>query len=457
MKDDCSRTAHQTTITFRSLRWLRWLASARIIIVCTLLGLPLSLSACSPFPEIQSGSLFPSPVTYVTAGPLPQATATATLPPIVKPTDIPATLAPKKLPLESTSAIGLWSDQITSTQTFTGVVDIAMGSAAVQMEQTDLALVSLTRREVYYGYGSDITDVVANHPSWVLHDKNGKVVYAKTGDQEPLLDIRNDDVKNQLADDVSKLIQAGPYDGIILDGVGDELIRSTSPPVVTGTTLFKDPQRQSAVEGLLRTIRAKIPNKVLIIGGYAWSDGEAYAAHTSEAQSLADLVDGVHIDEFLRAPISGTNKYKSEADWKRDVDYLSAISKDNKIVLITTRLYDSNAPTNTVRAWFMYSVASYLLGKNGTRTYFQFDAQGNLSYAMDPLLSAPIGAPQDAYTKLSSGIYQRLFANGIVLVNPTTKTKDTQLQGKYHILGTNEAVDKITLLPHTGEILLKVS
>jgi hypothetical protein len=350
----------------------------------------------------------------------------------------------------------LWSDQITSTQTFTGIVDIAAGPAAVQMEQTDLAMVSLTSRQVFYGYGSAITDVVASHPTWVLHDKNGKVAYARTGAQEPLIDIRDTDVKNQLADDVLKLIQAGPYDGIVLDGVGAEMIRSDAPPVVTGTTTFKDQQRRDAVEGLIRTIRAKIPMKLLIIGGYAWSDGAAHDTHGSEVQSLTAIGDGVHIDQFLRAPISGTNEFKSESNWKKDIDYLSAISQDNKVVLITTRLYTSDATPDSIKSWLKYSVASYLLGKNGTRTYFQFDALGNSSYANDPLLSAPVGAPQEAYTKLSSGIYRRIFANGIVLVNPTTDKKDTQLDGKYHLLGSNDPIEKITLLAHTGEILLKV-
>jgi hypothetical protein len=53
-----------------------------------------------------------------------------------------------------------------------------------------------------------------------------------------------------------------------------------------------------------------------------------------------------------------------------------------------------------------YAVASYLLGKNGSHTYLQFDA-GDPAYSNEPSLSAPIGAPTEAYSKLDSGIYQR--------------------------------------------------
>jgi hypothetical protein len=428
--------------------------SRRVLLLGLALLMTLGLMGCGALPERQQDSVFPSPVTFVTAGPLPEASPTVTLPPLEKPTDVPATAAPKKLPLESTAAIGLWSDQITNTKTFTGVEDLMAGPAAVELAKTNLALVSLAKKQVYQGYGATITDVVANHHTWVLYDKNGKVAYAQTGNQEPLLNIGDIDVKNALADDVGKTVQDGSYDGIVLDGVGAELIRSTASPVFTGTKTYTEKQRRDAVEGLIRAVRAKIPSKLLIIGGYAWKDGTAYDARSSESQDLANLADGIHIDEFLRAPISSTTEFKSETNWKKDVDFLAAASQDNKIVLITTRIYGSDATADTIVGWLKYSVASYLLGKNGTHTYFQFDVQGAQEYATNQILSAPVGSPQEAYTKLSSGIYRRQFSNGIVLVNPTGDKKDTPLDGQYHMLGGTEQIDKLTLLPHTGEILL---
>ena len=420
------------------------------------LVIPLGLTGCgAALPERQQESVFPSPVTFVTAGPLPEASPTATLPPLEKPTEVPATAAPKKLPLDSTSAIGLWSDQIKDTKSFTGVVDLAAGPAAVELEKTNLALISLGQRQVSQGYGSSITDVVANHPAWVLYDKNSKLVYGSTGNQEPLLNINNDEVKNALADDVNKIVTDGSYDGIVLDGVGDDLIRKNSAPIYTGTKTFTNQQRRDAAEGLIRAVRTKIPSKLLIIGGYAWANGTAYDDNSTEAQELANLGDGVHIDEFLRAPVSSTTDFKSETDWKKDVDYLSAISQDNKVVLITTRIYATDATTDTVLTWLKYGVASYLLGKNGTHTYFQFDVQGSMSAATDPILSAPVGSPQEAYTKLSSGIYRRQFSNGIVLVNPTDEEKETELEGQYHLLNGSEQISKLKLLAHTGEILIK--
>jgi hypothetical protein len=416
----------------------------------------LALTACATgLPVRQQESVFPSPVAFVTAGPLPEPSVTPTLPPLAKPTEVPPTVAPKKMPLESTATIGLWSDQITAASAFTGVVDMATGPAALELQKNNLALVSLTRRQVSVGYGSTITDVTTNHPTWLLYDKNGKVVLSKNGAREPLLNIRDDAVKAQLTDDVTRLITEGNFDGVVLDGVGAELIRSDTPPVYTSTKTFTDSQRRDAVEGLLRSIRARITDKLMIIGGYAWEDGTAYNVKPSESQELATLGDGVHIDKFMRAPISSTTEFKSETNWKKDIDYLASISQDGKIVLITTRLYNTDATPELVKQWLSYSVASYLLSKNGARTYFQFDVQGAMTTANDPILSTPIGAPQEAYTKLSSGIYRRLFANGVVLVNPTGDKKDTEFDIEYRQPGSNDPIKKLTMSPHTGLILLK--
>jgi len=420
---------------------------ALLLIICV-------LTACGPLTVRQQESLYPSPVAYVTAGPLPEPSATPTPLPLAKPTAIPPTVVPKKMPLESTSAIGLWSDKIASTQNFTGVVDVATGDAALAMQKTNLALVSLNKRQVYYGIMGVITDVLANHATWVLYDKNGKVAYSTVDPAEPLLNIRDSEVISQLANDVFNLVSDGRYDGILLDGAGTDLIRADNTPVYTGTTKFTDQQRQDAVDGLLRAIRARIPGKLMIIGGYAWEDGTAYNVKPAVTQDLASIGDGIHIDEFLRAPISATTDYKSESNWKKDIDYLSAISQDGKVVLISTRFMTTDALTDTIKAWLDYSVASYLLGKNGSSTYFQFDPGGSLVYSSDPVLAVPIGSPQEAYSKLSSGIYRRLFTKGMALVNPTSDKKETVFDTAYHTLGATDPITKVVMPPHTGLILL---
>lgn len=432
----------------RKRKHIRAAYCAALTVSCALL---LVACAALPGPRLEE-SVFPSPVAFVTAAPLPEPTATPTLEPTPTSTAVPPTVAPKRMPQESTATIGLWSDTIESAQSFPGFLDLAEGPAAQAYQQERNALlVTLTGRAAHAAPAERLAALQANNPDWLLYDRNKRVVFSSVNREEPLLDIRNDAVKAQLAEDIADAVAEGGFDGFIVSDVGVDLIRPTAAPVYTGTKTFTEQQRRDAVEGLLRTIRARTPDKLMIIGGYAWKDGTAFGARSNEAQTLATLADGIHIEEFLRSPISKTTEFKSEANWKKDVDYLSVASQDNKIVLITTRL--RGAPEALTRQWLSYAVASYLLGKNGAYTYFQFDA-GDPAYSNDPLLSAPIGAPVEAYTKLADGIYQRKFSKGLVLVNPTGEQKKAALPGQYKTLQGNPAEVNITMSPRTGIILL---
>jgi|YNPBryunderm2012_1023409.scaffolds.fasta_scaffold06146_3 hypothetical protein len=416
-------------------------------------GLLALLSGCGNLGEpLAAVEVLPSPVAFVTAAPPPQATLTPTPQPLPTDTPIPPTPAPKRKPQESTAAIGLWSSQLQSAEAFPGFLDLAVGDAARDYQRTrNQFLIALAQQQVAAAAPEQLSELRTSRPDWLLYDRNRRIAFSSANSQAPLLDIRKEEVRSRLAEQAASLIDAGAFDGILLQEVGVDLIRPTAAPVFTATRPFTEQQRREAVEGLLRAIRDRIPNKLIIIGGYAWRDGAAFAARREEAQALATLADGIHIEYFLRTPLSKTNEFKPEAEWKRDVDYLSVASQDDKIVLLTTPL--GEAPADLTRQWLNYATASYLLGKNGSYTYFQF-ASADPTYAGDPILSAPIGAPVEPYTKLSSGIYQRRFSRGLVLVNPSNEQKRTTLDAAYKTLQGNPAESAITMGPRTGIILL---
>ena len=411
------------------------------------------LAACGsalPSPA-RPESAYPSPVAFVTKAPVLVPTVTPTLAPLPTSTAVVATAVPKRLPQESTATIGVWSDRVADIKPF-GFLDLAAGDgAAAYKQERNNYLVTLSGAQIETASIDQLSDLQTKKSDWLLYDKNKKAVLDSNG--APLYDIRNDAVRKQLAEDVAKVADAPNIEGVVLSGVGVDLVRTTAAPIFTGTKAFSEVQRRDAVDGLLRIVRDRVQNKLLIIGGYAWRDGAAYAAKPEEAQNLATLADGVHIEEFMRSPISATNEFRSEAAWKKDVDYLSAISQDNKVVLITTRLDASGATSDTVRQWLNLTVASYLLGKNGAHTYLQFDA-GDAAYTNDPVLSAPIGSPTEAYTKLDGGVYQRKFSKGIVLVNPSGDQKKAALQAQFKTLSGTVIESSITMGPRTGIILL---
>ncbi|MDW8053580.1 MAG: putative glycoside hydrolase [Anaerolineae bacterium] len=417
--------------------------------------LTLLLSACALGSPARSEELaFPSPVAIVPASPPPLPTPTATIPPPPTPTSPPPTPAPKPLPVESIGAIGAWTDRLTDAERWLGFLDLAVGEAALAYRSNkNPLLIALAQAQAYAAPPSDLEMLRNTRPEWLLYDRNRRPALASADGQSPLLDIRNEFVRNFLAERVAQAVARGPYQGALVTNVGDDLIRTNATPVFTGTRAFTENERRDAVEQLLRVLRARLPDKVLIISGYAWRDGAAYAAHAQAAQQLATFADGVHIEAFLRAPISRTNEFKPEAAWKRDIDFLSAISQDNKIVLVSTRL-PAEASAEDKERWLRYSVASFLLGRNGNRTYFQFDA-GDPALSADPYLSAAPGAPTAAYTKLPSGAYAREFTNALVLVNPTSEQKRITLNAAYRTPQGTEVESAVTMGPFTGLILMK--
>lgn len=413
----------------------------------------LALAACTSLPsarQLQQQQALPSPVAWVTAAPLPQAQPTPSLAPLPTATQPPPTAVPKKEPQDSSATIGLWSASVQSAAAYTGYLDIGAGPGALDYrDQRNNRLLVLARQDVAVGFVETITDVVKNNPDYVLFDKNKRVARSAAG--LPLLNIRSSEVQTYVADSAAQA--AATADGLILNDLGDGLIRTTNTPIYTGTKGFTSAQRRNTVEALLRTVRARLPDKLLIVGGYAWRDGGAYAAEDDDATTIGALADGIHIDWFVRSPISDTNEFRSERAWRRDVDMLAELSKDNRIVLLTTSV-DAATEPDLVRQWLAYSTATYLLGKNGARTYFQFDA-GSSAWSGDPILSAPLGAPTGEYSKLEGGLYQRKFERGLVLVNPSDDERKSAIDEGYRTLAGTPVDVAVTLPANTGLILLK--
>ncbi len=413
----------------------------------------LGLTACGGLPsaqQLQQGAALPSPVAWVTAAPPPQAQPTPSLAPLPTVTAPPATAVPRKEPQDSSAAIGLWNASVQSAESYTGYLDIAAGPGApAYRDQKNTRLLVLAESGAAVGFAANITAVVQSNPEYVLFDKNKRV--ARNADGVPLLDIRTAAVVTLVADSAAQAATAA--DGILLTDLGTNLIRANNAPIYTGTKTFTAAQRRDAVENLLRAVRTRAPDKVLIVGGYAWRDGTAFAANDDDAAALGALADGVHIEAFVRSPISDTDEFRPETAWKRDVDMLAELSKDGRIVLLTTAV-DSSAEPDLMRQWLSFATASYLLGKNGARTYFQFDA-GSAAWSTDPILSAPLGAPTGEYEKLDGGLYQRKFERGMVLVNPSGDDRKSSIDEGYLTLAGNPVDVAVTLAAHTGLILLK--
>jgi hypothetical protein len=98
-----------------------------------------------------------------------------------------------------------------------------------------------------------------------------------------------------------------------------------------------------------------------------------------------------------------------------------------------------------------------LLATNGRASYSTTNGATTDEYWFpDYDGAAALGPPAGRYRVLSNGVYERAFANGIVLVNPSTRSIPTFWLGGDRYSGSGLVnVRAVAMAPTSGLILLK--
>jgi hypothetical protein len=94
-------------------------------------------------------------------------------------------------------------------------------------------------------------------------------------------------------------------------------------------------------------------------------------------------------------------------------------------------------------------LGTFLLGTNG-RSYFSF-LDSHVTNKTDAVWTADLGAALGHYSK-GSGVYQRVFAAGRILVNPSGVSHTVKLPRPYVTQG-GTTVKAVTLVPYSAAIL----
>jgi hypothetical protein len=152
---------------------------------------------------------------------------------------------------------------------------------------------------------------------------------------------------------------------------------------------------------------------------------------------------------WLRGATDPITAYPSEAHWKQDVDALPDAGAQGKSFLGVTKVWTTGTQAQK-RAWFVFALASFLLGNDGS-SYMTFSyTPGDLTVDR-AWYHLVLGNPVGSYAKVN-GVYQRDFAAGRVLVNPTPSTFTIALGGTYYTL-SGVAVTSVKLGPDSASIL----
>jgi hypothetical protein len=150
---------------------------------------------------------------------------------------------------------------------------------------------------------------------------------------------------------------------------------------------------------------------------------------------------------------------KPEADWLRDVQWVSDTSTNEKVVLVytgvNTTLMSAAERTQAER----YEYASFLIAQNTNSTAmmaWSIDSVNELSY--NALNDVDLGAPTGPYVadwQGADGVYEREYEKGIVLVhaNKSGTAQTVTLAETYRTLDGDSVTGDFILEPNTGHIL----
>lgn len=295
---------------------------------------------------------------------------------------------------------------------------------------------------------SDEGDVFPD--SWYLRDGSGNKLTSDPWGSY-LMDPRSAGWRQHSVDDCLSNLDRYGYDGCYFDvlGTGVLSLMPAMPVTGPGQAEFTTQSFYNELLDYAEYVRANIPSSVSLMSN-SLGGGRRYFHDDWPSAELGSIIGGAHSEIWLRGGKSPVDDFKSEKEWKWDLEMLADASGRGVPLLLTTKLW-TTATSAQVEQWRQYSYATFLLGTDGSHTW-AFTA--NKDVVDDPdhaLYQMNLGAPSGSYTS-SNGVYLRRFAQGIALVNPGTTTRTYDLGadfGDHH--GTVHRT--VTLEPQSGMVL----
>lgn len=137
-----------------------------------------------------------------------------------------------------------------------------------------------------------------------------------------------------------------------------------------------------------------------------------------ERSDWAQFLDGTMDEGFVNptngesSPLAFASSPGSWNDWRSYLREVRDAERAGKILLANTRGPIGDA----ARARF--ALGTVLLAAAGETSFEYHWSDTDASWTTDEKTAVRLGAPRGSYSRLRSGLYRRVFAHGVVVVNP---------------------------------------
>jgi hypothetical protein len=281
-------------------------------------------------------------------------------------------------------------------------------------------------------------DDIAHHPSWFLRDRSGNLIPAphRTGLYPMAVD--NPGYLATCATNAAALAKRYGFDGIFWDTADGSLFNELhrSVPAYPAPSAWQHAMG-TALAYLGRSMNGRgllaFANIANTSGPAMW---EQWVSHLNGVEEEAWTDNGFGLERRV-------------APWPVEFTELRWAMNHGKYEFVHS--YNHGEGANR------FGLTSMLLATNSRASYSTTNGATTDEYWFpDYDGAAALGPPAGRYRVLSNGVYERAFANGIVLVNPSTRSIPTFWLGGDRYSGSGLVnVRAVAMAPTSGLILLK--
>jgi hypothetical protein len=321
-------------------------------------------------------------------------------------------------------------------------------------------------------YDSEFQSFLNNN--WILRDAQGNLIHTTANPYQYIVDKGSSTYQQWVANWINSYVYQYGYDGVFLDcsvypTVGENLWGT--PAYDAGAInprtgrLYTNQEHKQAEISLINKIKSTLGTKLVIGNGIY--EGQRFFQRDYDEIILNSQIDGVVSEGWL---MTFDNPYwYSESKWLENIKFAAWLETNflsrGKIFIPTMQNvepYDGGSTRlpsgTTAEQYALYGFSSLLLTatKSGS-TYINFGKYMLRDYPQS-LFKIELGMPLGSYYMITeTHVYARDYTKTKIFVNPTYNTYTVHLDGTYRTYEGQTVSSSITMYPHTGRILERLS
>lgn len=312
-----------------------------------------------------------------------------------------------------------------------GFDDLSAKSINRYLHKTNRSIKALAyfNAESLYKNSSLMNYIKIHHPDWIIKDKNGNYIEEAGYPGNQIMDITNRDYTEWIGDIISRKCKFNDFDGVFLDMISAYLY----PGYYTSSDLISEKNGQinsdmwfRASQEFVKMLKNKNVN-IVFLNGIGLNSGDQYLGCKEAITTLVNEADGALIEDYGFAGKDNTCVIKNSSSLLNDIRMLNVISKNNKVIWVSSRAIRDNNTSEEIKKLFL---AYYLLGK-GNSCFLSLN-YGSLSKGLEyNAIINNLGISKTEYSINTGNKFRREFENGHIDVQDNTY--NIELNKKCHL------------------------